>query len=125
MGDTVLVHDLGTTKLQVGSVHFATQQLVDGRSTSEDDWLALDLDGTLSETDEVRTDTDGTAGDERDGEDVLVCARGLTGDETGTLQTLDTETVFSTNNGGDDVADLAVHFNLFGNDSLECAILEA
>jgi len=54
---TVLVHDLCATELQVGSVDLATEQLVDGRSTSEDDRLTLDLDSTLTETDEVGTDT--------------------------------------------------------------------
>lgn len=72
VGDTVLVHDLGATELQVGGVDLTTQELVDGRGTGEDDGLALDLDGTLAEADEVGTDTDGTAGDEGDGENVLV-----------------------------------------------------
>ena len=57
MRNTVLVHDLCATELQVGSVDFTTEQLVDGGSTSEDDRLTLDLDSTLTETDKVGTDT--------------------------------------------------------------------
>ena len=57
MRDTVPVHDLGTTKLQVRSVDLATEQLVDSLGTGKDDGLALNLDGTLSETDKVSTDT--------------------------------------------------------------------
>ena len=57
MGHTVLVHDLGTTKMQVGSVDFTAKQFVDSRSTSKDDWLAFNLDGTLTKTDEISTNT--------------------------------------------------------------------
>ena len=57
MGDTVPVHDLSATKLKVGSVNFTTKQLVDSLSTSEDNRLAFDLDGTLTETDKVGTNT--------------------------------------------------------------------
>lgn len=57
MRDTVLVHDLSATELQVGGVDFTTEKLVDGGSTSEDDGLTLDLDGTLTKTDKVSTNT--------------------------------------------------------------------
>ena len=56
--DTVLVHDLRATELQVRRVHLASQHLVEGARAREDDRLALDLDGTLAEADEVGTDTD-------------------------------------------------------------------
>jgi hypothetical protein len=54
---TIPVHDLGTTKLEVRSVDFATEQLIDSLGTCEDDWLALNLDGTLAKADKVGTDT--------------------------------------------------------------------
>ena len=57
MRNTVPVHDLSATKLEVRSVDLATEQLVDSLSTSEDDGLAFNLDGTLSKTDKVSTDT--------------------------------------------------------------------
>lgn len=57
MRDTVLVHDLSTTKLQVGGVDLTTQELVDSRSTGENDGLTLNLDGTLTKTNKVSTDT--------------------------------------------------------------------
>jgi hypothetical protein len=57
VGDTVPVHDLGATKLQVGSVDFATEQLVDGLRASKDNWLAFNLNGALTEADKVSTDT--------------------------------------------------------------------
>ncbi|ROV86895.1 hypothetical protein VMCG_10866 [Cytospora schulzeri] len=50
---TVTVHDLSTTKLQVGSVDLTTQQVVQGRSTGKDDGLALNLDSTLTKTDKT------------------------------------------------------------------------
>lgn len=57
MGHTVAVHDLRAAELQVGGVNLATEQVVEGRSTSEDDWLAFDLDSTLAKTDKVGTNT--------------------------------------------------------------------
>lgn len=57
MGDTVPVHDLSATELQVGSVDLATKQLVDSLCTGENDGLAFNLNGTLAETDEIGTDT--------------------------------------------------------------------
>jgi len=124
VGDTVLVHDLGATKLQVGSVDLATEQFVNGRSTSEDDGLTLDLDGTLTKTDEIGADTDGTAGDERNGEDVFVGTGSLTSDETRTLQTLYTKTVLGTNDGGDLVAGFAALLDLLGDDIAPLLVLE-
>jgi hypothetical protein len=55
--DTVAVHDLSTTKLEVRGVDLTSKQLVDGLCTSEDDWLTLDLDGTLAKADKVSTNT--------------------------------------------------------------------
>jgi hypothetical protein len=55
--DTVAVHDLGTTKLQVGGVDFTAEEVVEGTGTGEDDGLSLNLDRTLSETDQIGTDT--------------------------------------------------------------------
>jgi hypothetical protein len=57
MRHTVAIHDLRTTKLQVGSVDFATEQLIDSLGTGKNNRLALDLDGTLTEADEVGADT--------------------------------------------------------------------
>src|SRR5262249_40944748 len=57
MGDSVLVHDLSSTKLKVGSVHLTAKKLVDGLSASENDRLAFDLNGALAETDKVGADT--------------------------------------------------------------------
>jgi hypothetical protein len=57
VGDTIAVHDLRATELQIGGVHFAAEELVDGVGTSQDDRLTLDLDGTLAETDEISTNT--------------------------------------------------------------------
>jgi hypothetical protein len=123
--DTVLVHDLGTTKLQVGSVHFTTEKLVDSWSTSQDDWLTLDLNGTLTETDQVGTDTNGSASDKSDGEDVFVGSASSTSNQTGALQTLNTKTILSTNDGGDLVSCLTVLDDLLGDDIAGLAILES
>jgi hypothetical protein len=57
MRHTVPVHDLRATKLKVGSVNFTTEQLVDSLGTSKDDWLTFNLDRTLTEADEVSTNT--------------------------------------------------------------------
>lgn len=54
---TVSVHDLSATELQVGGIHLAAEQVVEGRSTGEDDRLALNLDSTLTKTDKIGTDT--------------------------------------------------------------------
>jgi hypothetical protein len=55
--DTVPVHDLSATKLKVGSVNFATEQLVDSLGTGKDDGLTLNLDRTLTKADKVSTNT--------------------------------------------------------------------
>jgi hypothetical protein len=123
--NTILVHDLGTTKLKVGGVNLATEQLVNGRGTSEDDGLALNLNGTLAETHKVSTDTDRAAGNEGDGEDVLVSLGGGTGNETGTLQTLDTKTVLGTNDSGDLVTVLTLIVDELGDDLLLLAGIKA
>lgn len=57
MRNAVPVHDLGTTELEVGCVHFATKKLVDSLSTGENDRLALNLDSTLAESDKIGTNT--------------------------------------------------------------------
>ena len=57
MRDTILVHDLSATQLQIGCVDFTTKELVDGCCSCENDWLTLDLDGPLPQADEVSTDT--------------------------------------------------------------------
>jgi hypothetical protein len=59
VGNTVPVHDLRTTKLKVRCVDFTAKQLVDSLSARENDRLALDLNGTLSEADKVGTNTCG------------------------------------------------------------------
>lgn len=49
--DTILVHDLGTTQLQVRSVNLTTEKFVDSCGSCEDDRLALNLDSTLPKAD--------------------------------------------------------------------------
>jgi hypothetical protein len=107
MRHTVLVHDLRASELEVGRVDLATENLVERSRSGEDDGLSLDLDRTLSETNEVRSDTDGAGGDEGDGEDVVVGARRLSRDESRSLERLDSEAVLETDDVGDLVADLA------------------
>lgn len=58
MGNTVLVHDLSSSELQVGRVDFTTENLVERSGTSKDDGLSFDLNGTLTETNEVSSNTD-------------------------------------------------------------------
>lgn len=43
MRNAVLVHDLGTAELKVQGVHFATEDLAEGRGSGKDDRLAFDL----------------------------------------------------------------------------------
>ncbi|GFF28865.1 hypothetical protein IFM46972_02469 [Aspergillus udagawae] len=122
--DTVLVHDLSTTELQVRRVNLATQQLVDGRGTSQNDRLAFHLDGSLAQTDKVGTDTNGAAGDQSDGKDILVSARGGSSDETRALQTFNTQAILGTNDSGDLVALFALVVNELGYDFLLLAGIE-
>ncbi len=55
--DTIAIHDLGATELQVGSVDFPPKEVVQGRGASEDDRLTLDLNSTLAETNKVGANT--------------------------------------------------------------------
>lgn len=108
---------LRTTKLNIGSIHLLAQHLVDGRRTRQDNRLTLDLDNTLTKTNEVGTDTDRTSSDHRDREYIVVRPRRLAGNQTRAAQTLDTETLLETNDRGDLVAALAVDLDLVRNDA--------
>ena len=125
VADAVLVHDLRAAELQVRRVDLAAEQLVDGGCARQDDGLALDLDGALAEAHQVRTDADGTARDERDGEDIVVGARGGAGDQAGAFQALDAQAVFGADDGRDLVPFLAVLDDLLRDDVLGLAVLEA
>jgi len=57
MGNTIAIHDLSDTKLQVRGVDLATEHIVESLSTSEDDRMTLNLDSTLAKMDEVGTNT--------------------------------------------------------------------
>lgn len=59
MRNTVLVHDLSASELQVRRVdlHFAPQHLVQSAVARQNDRLAVDRDGTLAKTDGVCADT--------------------------------------------------------------------
>jgi hypothetical protein len=48
---------LGTAELKVGGVDFATENLVQSGRTGENDGGVLNLNGTLTEADEIGTDT--------------------------------------------------------------------
>ena len=106
---TILVHDLSATELQVGCVYFTTKHLVQRRSTCQDNWLAFDLDGTLSKTNKVSTDTNGSTSNQCDGEDILVGSRGRTSDQARATKTLNTKTIL----GADDSSDLMTLFAVF------------
>ena len=146
MGDTVLVHDLdrphilstrvyttphlalahlSSTKLQIGGVDFPTQHFVESRSTGQDNRLTLDLNRPLTKTEKVCTDTDRPSGDERDGENVVVCAGSLSSNETGTFETLDTKAVLETNDVRDNVSALSIDFDLVGADNAGCQAIIA
>lgn len=114
--DTILVHDLRPSELDVGRVHLLPEHLVDGLGTGKNNRLALYLHDTLAEPDEVRSNTDRPSSDHGDGKDVVIRPTCLSGDETGTAETLDTESVLETDDGGELVATLPVDFNLVGDD---------
>lgn len=124
MRHTVLVHDLGATELQVGRVDLATKQLVDGWRTRQDDRLAFDLDRTLAQAHQICADTDGAARHQRDGEDVLVSARGGTGNQAGTSQAFDAEAVLGSDDGRDLVPLLTILLDELGDDFLLLALIQ-
>ncbi|CAG9956035.1 unnamed protein product [Clonostachys rosea f. rosea IK726] len=104
--DTVAVHDLSATKLQVGGVDFTTEQVVQGRGTCQDNGLTLDLDDTLAET------------NKGDGEDVIVRSAGGTGNQTRASQTLDTQAILLSNNSDNLESLLTPLGNLLGNNGM-------
>jgi hypothetical protein len=122
--DSVLVHDLSSSELQVRGVDFATENLVERSSSGEDDGLTFDLNSTLTETDEVSSDTDRTGRDESDGEDVVVGTRSFSGNETRSLERFDSETVLKTDDVGDLVTNFTVLLNLLSDDGLFSLVLE-
>ncbi|GFZ47133.1 hypothetical protein JCM24511_04876 [Saitozyma sp. JCM 24511] len=115
---------LWSTQLDVARVHLLAQHLVDGLRAREDDRLSLDLDHTLTQPDEVRSNTHRTGRDHRDGEDVVVRARSLTGDETRSAETLDTKTVLETDDRRDLVTVLAIDHDLVGDDRARAEAVE-
>ncbi|GKT88894.1 LOW QUALITY PROTEIN: hypothetical protein Ct61P_06744 [Colletotrichum tofieldiae] len=123
MRDTVAVHDLGTTQLQVGGVDLTAENVVQSRGTGEDDGLALDLDSTLTKTDKVGTNTDGTASHQGDGENVVIGLAGGTSNETRAPQALNTKAVLGTDNCDNLVALLTILGNDFSDDVLREALL--
>ncbi|CAH0025223.1 unnamed protein product [Clonostachys rhizophaga] len=104
--DTVTVHDLSATELQVGSVDFTSKQVVQGRGTCQDNGLTLDLDDTLAEA------------NKGDGEDVVVRSAGGTGNQTRASQTLDTQTILLSDNSDNLESLLAPLGNLLGNNGM-------
>ena len=48
VGNTIFVHDLSATKLQIGRVDLTAEELVDSSCSSQDDRLAFDLDSSLA-----------------------------------------------------------------------------
>jgi len=70
--------------------------------------------GIVPKTDEVSTDSNGAAGHQGDGEDLIVGLRRLAGDQAGALQVLNTDAVCQANNVCDHEPDLAILGNLLG-----------
>jgi hypothetical protein len=78
--------------------------------------LTFDLNSSLTQSQQVGTDTDGSSRNQRDGEDVVVRPRCGSGDQTRSLQTLDTKAVLETNNVGNLMTPLSILFDLVGLD---------
>lgn len=75
--------------------------LVQSCIARQDDVRIVDLDDTLTQTEQIRTDADGTARDHRNGHNFIVRLRRFSGDHTGVPQVLHTQTVFLANDVGD------------------------
>ena len=56
--DTVVVHNLRTTQLDVGKIDILSEDLVEGGGASKNNGTLV-LDGSLAKTDQVGTNTDG------------------------------------------------------------------
>ncbi|KAH3673868.1 hypothetical protein OGATHE_001848 [Ogataea polymorpha] len=121
MRNTVSVHDLRASKLQVGGVNLSAQNLVDGRSTRQNDRLSFNLNGSLAKSHQVGADTNRSARDQCQREDVSVCSGRATGNQTRPFQTLHSEPVLHTDNGRDHVTLLAVLDNSFCDDGAALA----
>src|SRR5690554_1738655 len=118
MRDSVLVHDLSASQLQVRGVDIATKQLVQSWGTGQNDGLALVLDSTLAQSNQVGTDSNRATGHQSNGEDVIVCTRGRSCNQTTSTQVLHTETIHCSNNIRNLVASLAVFDNRLRDDAL-------
>ncbi|KAH6606989.1 hypothetical protein Trco_006142 [Trichoderma cornu-damae] len=124
--NTVAVHDLGTTKLEVGGVDFTTEKVVQSRSTSKDDGLTFNLDSTLAKTDKIGTNTCKKKKKKTiygNSEDVVVSLAGGSGNKTRSPQTLNAETILLSHNRNNLVSLLATLNHFFGDDLILEAIL--
>ena len=73
VADAVGVHHSRTTQLQVGGVHFPSDELVQRLVAREQDGrAAFLLNHTVAQADEVRSDADASASDVRQGEGRVV-----------------------------------------------------
>mmetsp|Transcript_92557 Transcript_92557/g.238957 ORF Transcript_92557/g.238957 Transcript_92557/m.238957 type:complete len:290 (-) Transcript_92557:4629-5498(-) len=91
VGDAVGHHHLRPSELVLGGVHFLSEQLVQRAEAGEDHGAVNHLDDTLAQAVEVGPDAHRAARHVREGEDLIVSARSLTGDEAAALQILHTD----------------------------------
>lgn len=85
MTRTIIVHYLSATQLQIGGVHLAPKYFVECVGAGQNNRMAFNLHGALSQTNQVCANANGTARDQRHGENVLVSARRLTSNHAAAL----------------------------------------
>ena len=113
---------LSTTKLQVRSVYLSSQDLVQSGSSGQNDRLTLDLHSSVTQSEQVSTNTNRSSRDQRDGEDVVVSSRRGTSDETGSLETFNPETILETDDSGNLMSPLPVCLDLIGDNATSCYV---
>mmetsp|Transcript_23249 Transcript_23249/g.49496 ORF Transcript_23249/g.49496 Transcript_23249/m.49496 type:complete len:332 (-) Transcript_23249:2231-3226(-) len=110
--DSIGVHDLRSTKLVLRVVDTASKKFVQGRESSQDDRSLLHLNHTLSETDEVGTDTDTSSSDVTERKNFVVRSRSFTCNLSTSLKILNSDSVVRSNH----IRNSPTFADFFGND---------
>lgn len=108
---TVLVHYLDPTELVIRCVNFSSEKFVQSSCAGQDYVRRFQLNGSLSKSDEVCTDTDSSASNQRNGDNIVIGPRGFSGYHSGEAQIFDSYTVVFAENIREQVPRFVFVFN--------------
>ena len=88
MANAIVGHHLHTTQLPIACVHLTPEEFIQGHCTGQDDMRVLDLNNPLAQAHEVSANPDCAAGDNTQGEALLIGPIRLPGNHCRAMQIL-------------------------------------